>query len=86
MIDLLVFSAPYCGPCKSMESAGVYQAVVEAGYTIHKIDTQESPEIADQYGVFAIPTIIIRKDGSPVRRLIGAKTKSELLAELKLSE
>lgn len=86
MIDLMVFSASYCGPCRQMETSGVYDAVREAGFNVEKIDTQANPELADQFGILAIPTLIIRKDGVPVRRIIGARDKAGLLAEIKLAE
>lgn len=85
-VDLLLFSAEWCGPCKNAERAGVYKAVEEAGFPVTKIDVDTQREIANQYGITAMPTMIIRKDNVPVRRLIGVRDASTLLSELKLAE
>ena len=82
MIDLLVFSADYCQPCKQMESAGVYAAVKNAGFEVEKIDTQANPTFAAQNHVSAIPTLIIRKDKVPVARIVGARDAKTLIAEM----
>lgn len=85
-IDLLVFSAEWCGPCKAAERAGVYDAVREAGYEVTKIDVDKQKSVADQFGVTAVPTYIIRSEKTAVRRVIGARDKSSLLAEIKMAE
>lgn len=86
MIEILVFSASYCGPCKSMEAAGIYKGLETDGYKVTKIDTEQQKDLADKFGIYAIPTFLILKDGTPVRRVIGARTKDSLLSELKLAE
>lgn len=83
MVDLLIFSASYCGPCRAMEAAGVYDAVKAAGFGIEKIDTQANPALANQYGINAIPTMIVRKDRVPVVRLIGARDANSLITEMR---
>lgn len=85
-VDLLVFSAEWCGPCKAAERAGVYQAVVDAGFTVIKIDVDKQREEAAPYGVSAVPTYILRRDEKPVGRIIGVRDARTLIAELKLAE
>jgi len=50
--------------------------------TVEKINVDTSPEIANQYGVLSIPTIVIEKDGKEVNRVTGAVAKSKILAIL----
>lgn len=85
-VDLLVFSARWCGPCVSAERAGVYDAVRDAGYEVTKIDTDTNKAMADQFQIRAVPTMIIRADGVPVGRLQGARDARTLIAELKRFE
>ena len=86
MVDLLVFSAAYCGPCRQMEAAGVYQAVRDAGYEVTKVDTQKDPAMANQYGVRAIPTMVVRKNGQTAKTLVGAMPAATIIAELQRHE
>lgn len=85
-VDLLVFSAEWCAPCKAAERAGVYNAVRDAGYEVTKIDVDRQRAVADQFGISAMPTYIIRADQVPVRRIVGARDARTLLAEMKLAE
>lgn len=82
MVDLLVFSASWCGPCLSAERAGVYQAVEEAGYPVTKIDVDQDKTLANSFSIRAMPTLVIRKNGVEVRRIIGVRDKNTLIAEL----
>mgnify|MGYP001093195245 CR=1 FL=1 len=85
-VDLLVFSAEWCSPCKMAERAGVYDAVREAGFPVTKIDVDKQRAIADQYGIRAMPTYIIRVDNVPYGRIVGAKDAATLIGELRLAE
>lgn len=85
-VDVLLFSTDWCGPCKAMERAGVYSAVESAGYSVTKVDGDKERGLLSQYGIQAFPTFIIRKEGIPVGRLIGARTADSLIAELRLVE
>lgn len=85
-VDLLVFTAVWCGPCKNVERAGVYKTVEESGFSVTKIDVDQQRAVANEFGITAMPTYIIRKDNVPVGRLIGAKDANTLLRELRLAE
>lgn len=82
MIDLLVFTAAWCSPCVGMQRAGVYTAVEAAGYPVTKIDVDQERAVADQYGITAMPTLIVRKDKVAVGRIIGARDARTLIAEM----
>lgn len=77
MIELLYFTAEYCQPCRAM--APVISALQNEGHKITKIDVDQQRSLATQYGVSAMPTFILKKDGKVVSRTIGAKDKATLL-------
>lgn len=80
---LVDFWAEWCGPCKAI--APVLDEIAdEAGgaYTIAKVNVDEAPTISRQYEVMSIPTMIIFKDGEPVGKMIGAKSKDAIVSEL----
>lgn len=46
------------------------------------MNVDEQPELAQAFGVMSIPTLVVLKQGKPVSRMVGARPKSEILAEL----
>lgn len=77
------FWAPWCGPCKIVspiieELAKEYEGKVVIG----KMNTDENPETAGQYGVMSIPTVMLFKGGKPVQALIGAQGKHTYKSEI----
>ncbi len=74
------FFATWCGPCKILAPTLDKIAAERAdSLKIVKVDVDASPELAAQYGVRAMPTLMIFKDGEPVGMQVGAKRKVEIL-------
>ena len=70
------FYADWCGPCRSM--AQVLREVSETTpeTVICAINVDERPEIAKEYGVTSIPTLLIFRDGAPACRLVGLQSRA----------
>lgn len=80
---LVDFWATWCGPCK-MIAPVLEEIAVEQGaqLTVAKLDVDANPNTARDFNVVSIPTLILFKDGQPVKRIVGAKGKAALLREL----
>ena len=80
---LVDFWAEWCGPCR-MVGPVVEQIASEqsAKLKVLKLDVDEHPQISRDYGILSIPTLMIFKDGEVAKRLVGAKSKQQLMAEL----
>ena len=80
---LLDFWASWCGPCR-MVSPLVDQVAEESIGTakVGKINVDEQPELAAQFGVMSIPTLAVIKNGEVVKKAVGARPKDEILAML----
>jgi thioredoxin 1 len=77
------FWATWCGPCKMVapvldEIAGENKDKL----TVAKLDIDANPETARSFNVMSIPTMIVFKDGKPVKQIVGAKPKAALLSDL----
>jgi thiol-disulfide isomerase/thioredoxin len=67
---LLDFTAPWCGPCQSMTP--VIRRLESEGFPVRKINIDEHPQLAAQYGVTSVPCFVMLADGREVDREIGA--------------
>ena len=74
------FSAVWCGPCKVFKP--IMKELSDEGYDIEFIDGDENQALAVQYNIRSVPTTIIEEDGEEVSRIVGVKTKEEMVKEL----
>ena len=82
-VVLVDFWADWCMPCKMM--APILNEVAEAtegSATIYKLNVDEQQQVAAQYGIRSIPTMILFKDGKEVERIVGVKSKEAVIASI----
>jgi thioredoxin 1 len=80
---LVDFWAEWCGPCKRI--APILDEVASENadkLSVAKVNVDENPDIARQFDIMSIPTLIVFQGGQPVKRMVGAKGKGQLLEEL----
>ncbi len=79
---LVDFFAPWCGPCQAV--APIIDDLTKEMPAVKfvKVNVDENAELAAQYTVFSIPTLLIFKDGQVVAQLLGAQAKENLVEEL----
>ena len=79
---LVDFWASWCGPCR--ELGPVVDALGEelTDVKVVKINVDEERELAKKYKIFSIPTLVVIKDGQPVNKSVGVKSREEILAML----
>lgn len=80
---LVDFWAAWCGPCRRMLPALEELASESEGrFKVVKVDVGDEPELAARYGVQALPTLVVFRDGEVAQTLVGYKDKAVLLAAL----
>ncbi len=80
---LVDFWAEWCGPCKMV--APILEEIADEqgdSLKILKLNVDDAPQVAQRFGVMSIPTLILFKDGEEAKRIVGAKPKAALLADV----
>jgi len=83
MVEVKKFFGHWCVPCKLLAPVidEIKKEMADVKFT--DVDVDENGDLVSKYGVRGVPTIVIEKDGTEVKRFVGMKQKSELVSEIK---
>lgn len=82
-ITLVDFWAEWCGPCRMMSPVlDKLSAQYTDGVTIGKVNVDNEMELAQKFGVSSIPTLVLLKDGTEIKRYVGVTPERELAAAI----
>jgi thioredoxin 1 len=76
---LIDFYADWCGPCRMVSPIVDEIAEERVDLLVCKVNVDDEPELASQFGVFSIPTLAVMKDGRVVEQVSGARPKAQIL-------
>ena len=79
---LLDFWAPWCGPCRMVVPIVEEIARERSDIKVGKINVDEQPELASQFGVMSIPTLVVMENGKIIQQISGARPKNAILGKL----
>ena len=82
-ISLIDFYADWCGPCRMVMPIVEEIASERDDLLVGKVNVDENPELAREFGVFSIPTLVVMRDGEVIARSTGAKSKEKILELVK---
>ena len=79
---LMDFWAPWCGPCRQVVPLVEQIAEERADIKVVKVNVDEEQELATQFQIMSIPTLMVVKNGKITNRVMGARPKEQILAML----
>ena len=79
---LLDFWASWCGPCRMLSPIVDQVADERPDVKVGKVNVDEQPDLAGQFGVMSIPTLLVFKNGKLVNQAVGSRPKASVLALL----
>ena len=85
-VSLLDFYADWCGPCRMVLPIVDEIAKEREDLLVGKINVNDNPDLAKEFGVMSIPTLIVMKDGKVLNRVSGARSKSQILDLVKVHD
>lgn len=80
-VVLVDFYADWCGPCQMLEPV-VETIASETGAAVAKVDIDANQQLATEYGVRGVPTLVLFSDGEPAERLVGMQDETQLRAAI----
>ena len=78
-ISLIDFYADWCGPCRMVLPIIDQIASERTDLVVVKVNVDDNPELAKEFGVFSIPTLVVMRDGKIVNKVSGARNKAQIL-------
>jgi thioredoxin 1 len=75
MLEVKKFSASWCGPCKTLTPTFNEVKNSFSGVSFNEYDIDDSSDVASQFGIRSVPTVLLVKDGKEVKRIVGAQSK-----------
>ncbi len=79
---LIDFFATWCGPCRMVSPIVDEIAEEHPEFLVAKVNVDENPELAGEFSVMSIPTLVVIKDGKVINQSAGARPKAQILAML----
>ena len=79
---LLDFWATWCGPCRMVSPVVDEIAAERTDVKVGKVNVDEQPELANQFGIMSIPTLTVIRDGKVVNQAVGVRPKAQIEAML----
>lgn len=76
---LLDFWADWCGPCKMISPIIDEIAEDYSNITVGKVNIDEETELAQEFGIMSIPTLVVLKNGKVTRKVTGVKSKGDII-------
>jgi thioredoxin 1 len=86
MITVKRFTAPWCAPCRMLAPMISELATEHPNVTFETIDVDEKPELASEYNIRSVPTVIVLKDETVISTIVGANSKQTYINAITLQE